>query len=229
MHAYYHYCWLFFRPNDGLVAKICKFGYLPFRDISHEELGLFLRYCEFLRFENVKLSYNYPGFQSIDKKCRLFVEHLKPLKAAFSDSTKIEFHARIGEGQNKFRDPLQLLNHLRNELLPICDSARRYKFTFYLISHEASTTAILEAILQMPQINFSTNVEFNFYQHRFFFTTIVARRCHFSLARSVQWCGYEVQAAAEDTTCIKSLPVCRWKCPRIVWTLQEGSFRQFFN
>ena len=158
----------FFRPNDGLVAKISKVGYSPFRDISHKQLGLFLRCCEFIRFENVKLYYNdydfKPDFQSIGKKCHLFVKHLKPLKTAFSDSTKIEFNADMGEGQNKFRDPLQLLNHLRNELLPVCDSARRYKFAIRFFSHKASTTAILDSILKMAPINSSANVEFNLYQ-----------------------------------------------------------------
>ena len=117
----------FFRPNDGLTAKISKFGY-TFRGISHEELGLFLRCCEFLRFKNVKLYYDDSGSQSIDKKCHLFVKHLKPLKTAFSDSTIIHFYADIGYRQSNFGDPLQLLNHLRNKLLPICDSVRHYEF-----------------------------------------------------------------------------------------------------
>ena len=158
-----------FRPKNGLVVKISKFEYSPFRDISHEELGLFLRCCEFLHFEIVVLSYDDSGFQSIDKKCHLFVKHLKPLKAAFNDSTKIEFNANmgLGDGQNNFRDPLQLLSHLRNELLPVCDSARHYEFTFGFYSHKASTatTDILDSILRMPPINTSTNVKFNLYQH----------------------------------------------------------------
>ena len=151
-----------FRPRNGLVAKISKSGSASFPSISHKKLGLFLRCCEFLRFENVVLSYRDSGSMSIDKKCHLFLKHLKPLKEAFNDSTKIEFNAYMGGFQDEFRDPLQLLNHLRNELLPICDSARRYVFAISFFSHEASITAILEAILQMPPINLSTNVEFNF-------------------------------------------------------------------
>ena len=160
----------FFRSKNGLTAKMSKFGYSPFQRISHKQLGLFLRCCEFVRFENVKLNYNDRpynadlGFQSIDKKFHLFVKHLKPLKAAFSDSTIIQFYASIGYRQSQFTDPLQLLNHLRNELLPVCDSARRYEFSILFYSQEASATAILDAILQMPPINFSTNVAFNFYQ-----------------------------------------------------------------
>ena len=168
MHAYYHYYWLFFRPKDGLVAKISKFGFSSFASISHEQLGLFLCCCEFLRFRTITLkysdwlSYDDSGSQSIDKKCHLFVKHLKSLKAAFNDSTKIEFNARIGYGQSQFTDSLQLLNHLRNELLPVCDSARRYEFTLCFRLQEASATHILKSILQMPPINSSTNVKFNF-------------------------------------------------------------------
>ena len=92
------------------------------------------------------------------------MKHLKPLKAALSDSTRIYFNANMGGGQNQFTDPLQLLNHLRNELLPICDSARRYIFSIFFSSHEASDTGILGAILQMPPINSRTNVKFNLYQ-----------------------------------------------------------------
>ena len=144
-------------------------------------MGLFLRCCEFIRFENVKLYYDDCGSQSIDKKCHLFVKHLKPLKAAFNDSTKIEFNADIGrgqihsvgEGQNNFRDQLQLLNHLRNELLPVCDSVRRYEFAIRFFSHGASATDILYAILRMQPINFSTNVEFNLYQPRGFLPQFV--------------------------------------------------------
>ena len=172
VHALFTINWLFFRRKDGLVAIINKFGFSSFASISHEELGLFLRCCEFLRFRSVTLNYNdLPynidlGFQSIDKKCHLFVKHLKPLKAAFSDSTKIEFNADIGESQNNFGDPLQLLNHLRNKLLPICDSVRHYEFAIRFCSHEASTTDILDSILRMPPINSSTNVKFNLYQFR---------------------------------------------------------------
>ena len=174
-----HYYWLFFRPEDGLEAKISKFGSVSFASISHEELGLFLRSCEFLRFRSVTLNYNDwlnydDGFQSIGKRCQLFVTHLKPLKTALSDSTKIEFNADIGsgqiqfvgEGQNNFRDPLQLLNHLRNELLPVCDSVRRYEFAIRFFSHGASAIDILYAILRMQPMTFSTNVEFNLYQPR---------------------------------------------------------------
>ena len=65
-----------------------------------------------------------------------------------------------------FEDPLQLLNHLRNELLPICASARCYEFTirFCFFCHYVSATNMLDAILQMPSIVSSTNVKFSFHQ-----------------------------------------------------------------
>ena len=151
-------------PEDGLVAKIWEIKSRYASSISHKRLLSFLRCCEFLRFEKVELSYGGFGFKSIDRKCHLFVEHLKPLAAAFSDSTKIYFYACIGGGQgcSNFRDPLHLLNHLRNKLLPICDSARHYKFSISFLSYyESSASDILKSILQMPPINSSTSVEFN--------------------------------------------------------------------
>ena len=154
-------------PEDGLVAKIWEIKSRYASSISHKRLLSFLRCCEFLRFEKVELSYGGFGFKSIDRKCHLFVEHLKPLAAAFSDSTKIYFYACIGGGQgcSNFRDPLHLLNHLRNKLLPICDSARHYKFSISFLSYyESSASDILKSILQMPSINSSINVEFNLHQ-----------------------------------------------------------------
>ena len=156
-------------PKTDCQLKLATLGIYniyTFRGISHKKLGLFLRCCEFLRFENVILEYENYGdsdLQSIDKKCHLFVEHLKPLKAAFNDSTTIEFNADVGGDQSNFRDPLQLLNHLRNELLPICDLPCRYEFSIFFSSHGASATAILDSILQMSPVNSSTNVEFDFY------------------------------------------------------------------
>ena len=69
----------------------------------------------------------------------------------------------MGGGQTYFRDPLHLLNHLRNELLPICDSTYNYEFFISFLSHEASATDIIDSILQMPPINSSTNVKFDLY------------------------------------------------------------------
>ena len=145
-----------------MVAKIQR-GFGRPKRISHKQLGLFLGCCGFLRFEIVWLIYDDSSLQSIDEKCHLFVKHLEPLSAGFNDSTIIKFNANMKDDQSHFRDPLQLLNHLRNELLPICASARCYEFLIRFFSHESSATNIFDSILQMPPINFSTNLEFNLF------------------------------------------------------------------
>ena len=130
--------------------------------ISYKELDSFHR---FLRFKVVWLFYDYDKYrclQPIDKKCDLFAKHLKPLKAAINASTMIRFTANISADPSHFRDPLQLPNHLRNELLPCCDSARYYDLRIRFYSHEASAPNILAFILQVPSINSSTKVEFYF-------------------------------------------------------------------
>ena len=152
-----------------METLISKFECQRFHRISHKQLDLFLG-CGFLRFQTVKLSYDadndyYTGnSQSIGKKCHLFVKHLKPLSAGFNDSTIIQFNANMKDDQSHFRDPLQLLNHLRNELLPICASARCYEFLIRFFSHRASATNVLDSIFQMPQVVSSTNVKCSFYQ-----------------------------------------------------------------
>ena len=170
-----------FRPEDGWVAKISKGpGYSPFRRISQKPLDLFLRCCEFLRFEKVKLPYDDFPFLSIDKKCHLFVKRLKPLRAALSDSTTIHFNASIDYELTpaltiNFGGPLQILNHLRNELLPICASARCYEFTIRFCLRYVSATNILDSILQMSPIISSTNVQFNLYHSYFMSHEILTR------------------------------------------------------
>ena len=154
---YTHYKF-FFSHRSGLAAKIGN--YRGFERISYKELDLF---PPFLRFKRVWLSYDQIRcLQPIDKKCDLFVKHLKPLKAAINASTMIRFTANISADPSHFRDPPQLLNHLCNELLPCCDSARYYDFRISFYSHEASAPNILASILQVPSVNSSTNVEFNF-------------------------------------------------------------------
>ena len=144
-----------------MAAKIGN--YRGFERISYKELDSFPR---FIRFESVWLSYDeYRCSQPIDKKCHLFVKHLKPLKAAINASTVIRFTANMKDDPSHFRDPLQLLNHLCNELLPCCDPARYYDFNISFYSHAASAPNILASILQVPSVNSSTNVEFNFLQH----------------------------------------------------------------
>ena len=97
---------------------------------------------------------------SITKKCQIVVKYLQQLK--LNDSIVIHFIFAIkNNSRSDFGDHSQLLDHLRNELLPICGSSCGYKFEIYLVSDEVSHTNIIAQILQMPRIDCCSNAEIN--------------------------------------------------------------------
>ena len=109
-------------------------------------------------------------------KQRLFLKHLQVLKPAFVDSNLFLFTARISQYfaaplwcsscfkemfSIDFEDHFALLEHLRNKLLPICDSSRHYEFQIEIIfaaSGPNVATNVIESLLQMPQIVVCSNV-----------------------------------------------------------------------
>ena len=117
----------------------------------------FVSFPQFIRFNDVNLCYR-NGFMTVDAKCKRFIKHLKPLKAALSDLNLLHFDAKINEScvhdfssrSNRF--------HLRDELLPVCELSRAYKFTIRFRSWETNTTAFIESLLQIPQIGRCSNV-----------------------------------------------------------------------
>ena len=95
---------------------------------------------------------------SITKKCQIVVKYLQRLK--LNDSIVIHFIFAIkNNSRNDFSDHSQLLDHLRNELLPICGSSRGYKFEICPFSDPISQTNLFAQILQIPRIDFCSNVE----------------------------------------------------------------------
>ena len=101
---------------------------------------------------------------TVDAKCKRFIKHLKPLKAALSDLNLLHFdNENYGSGfrldyGSGFRSRSNLFHHLRNELLPVCGSSRAYKFTICFESLETNRAALIESILQIPQIGRCSNV-----------------------------------------------------------------------
>ena len=99
-------------------------------------------------------------------KCKQFIKHLKPLKDALSDLNLLHFDAEINENDvpdfSSFSNLLhqkKFLHHLRDELLPICElSSRAYKFTILFRDWETNGAALIESILQIPQIGRCPNV-----------------------------------------------------------------------
>ena len=114
---------------------------------------------QFLRFDHVKLDYHSAiKERPIAEKCQSVVNYLQPLK--LNDSNLIHFNATIdGNNRSNFKNRTQLIDHLRNEFLPICGSSGGYKFVIWLYSDAVSSTDLLAKILQMSQIDRCSNVD----------------------------------------------------------------------
>ena len=117
---------------------------------------------QFLRFERVELHYQsqssvYKYALPIAKKCQSVANYVKRLK--LNDTSLIQFNGTIDKNnRNNFGDHSQLIDHLRNELMPICGSSRSYKFEIFS-SDKISHADLIAKILQMPQIDCCSNVE----------------------------------------------------------------------
>ena len=116
----------------------------------------------FLRFETVNLWYRSSGI-TIAEKCELFVNYLLWLKMALNDSKLIHLICTVNpNGPNNFKNHFQLLEHVQNELLPICESSRGFKFEIEFYS--SADTNLIESLLQMPPIYCCSNVEIELYE-----------------------------------------------------------------
>ena len=127
------------------------------RIISYNELT---KSPQFLRFR-VKLDYqNIRRAIPIAEKSQSVVNYLQQIK--LDNSSLIHFNATINKNnRSQFSDHSQLLDHLRNELLPICGSSRGYKFKISCFSDKASHKNLIAEILQIPRIDCCSNVEIN--------------------------------------------------------------------
>ena len=123
---------------------------------------------QFLRFDCVKLHYQnsvYVYTPLIEKTCQSAVNYLQRFK--LNDSSLIHFNGTISKNNpSYFSDHSKLLDHLRNELLPIHGSSRRYKFEicFHSNSDQVSISYadLFVKILQIPRIDCCSNVEIKF-------------------------------------------------------------------
>lgn len=125
--------------------------------ISHKELSTF---PQFLRFNTLELFHaggSYGGLsimqriepQTIAKKCQLLVKHLKSLKRALNDPNFICFFGGINQkAANVFTDHIQLVAHLRDDIFPICDLSRHYKFKIDFYSDRNAAAKTITSILE---------------------------------------------------------------------------------
>ena len=143
---------------------------VPHRDIDYSnEISISLddleALPEFIRFNEVYMPYS-RGFQppsrniSIQEKCQFFADLLPSIKGALNDSKEICFCGDINENDpSNFSNHSTLIDYIRDEFLPICDSSRRYKFEIDFFSDKDAATNVVSSILKMPQIVRCLNVE----------------------------------------------------------------------
>lgn len=117
----------------------------------------------FLRFNDIRLYYDRDP-ASIENKCQLIEDYLQALNETKNDSKSIEFYGEINlNDYTNFRDHSLLLNHLGEQLLPICNSSRCYKFAFSFYSDDEAAIKVFLSILQMPQIKRCSNIGIELY------------------------------------------------------------------
>ena len=108
------------------------------------------------------------GSQSIDEKLQLFQNRLQLFGTALSNLEKIILSADINKNdQSQFRDHSQLLDHFREQVLPICNSSPAYHFVIDFQSDNDGTADFIAQILQLPSINRCRAVYFQYKNETF--------------------------------------------------------------
>ena len=121
----------------------------------------------FLRFNSVFISYK-SGPQSIDEKLHLLQNRLQLFKTAFRDVKKITLIAKINKNdQSQFHDHTQLLDHIREQFLPICDTSPFYSLHIDFQSDNDAAGNVIGQILQLPPINCCQEVQFHYADETF--------------------------------------------------------------
>ena len=112
------------------------------------------------------------GYGRIKQKCKRFQMLLQPIKHEINGA-KFEFKAQICNNNyfRDFTDNSMLLAHLE-ELLPICNASRSYKFEIHFLSDYSSATNVIATILQFGPIDGCSKVLFYLRSH--FFPTELA-------------------------------------------------------
>ena len=120
-----------------------------------------LKNFPFLRFEALWIVYRH-GPMSIDEKLQLLQNGLQMFQTALSSNLEsISVIANINQNdQSQFRNHSQLLGHLREQVLPICDSSPDYSFKIDFQSDNDGAGNFIGEILQLPKINRCQQVHF---------------------------------------------------------------------
>ena len=111
----------------------------------------------FVRCDAINLDYSV-GSHLIANKCEVFVSQLQKVPR-LNEANSISVSANISQKRRgDFRDRTQLLEHLRNKLLPICGYCRWFEFRIGLGSNIDAFTNIIASILLMQQVNECSDV-----------------------------------------------------------------------
>ena len=118
----------------------------------------------FLLLNSILLLY-VEGDQSIEEKCAFFqdsLQQLQPLKALLNDPKLIlSVYCCIDRGDpSQFREHSELLDHIRDDLLPMFSSKPNYMFG--ISSDENCARCLISSILQMEPIKRCSTVFFWF-------------------------------------------------------------------
>ena len=80
----------------------------------------------------------------------MFKAHLLSLKSAINDKSVIEIEANISQDYSgHFKDHSQLLDHIKYQIIPICNSYRSYKFLIHFNSDYNAVTNVISSILNL--------------------------------------------------------------------------------
>ena len=129
-------------------------GYRRIKDAAFREPP------SFLRFGYIDLDYR-PGRQLIAAKWR---QIKKLLTSELLNGTNLKFRGRINQTEpSDFANHSQLLDHIGNELLPICNRCQSYEFRINIWFDENDTASTISSILEMQPVNECSHVKFVLY------------------------------------------------------------------
>ena len=153
-----------------LVTAIRRIG-LPIIGFSEWEL---VSFPPFLRFEHVDvdcvgktpslpMDFESPPL-SVEAKFKLLEMHLQRLKQAIKGA-ELFFNVVIDQNDpDCINNPSQLLNHLRHQLLPVCNRPSHFTFNINLCIETSAATNLIASILQIHEVNRCYRVTIKFFQ-----------------------------------------------------------------
>ena len=149
-----------FSFSDGLEAFIGS-------DRKMISLANLVAFPPFLRLNEVRLEYA-SGSQSLLAKFRLFEDCLDSIKSALNDSNKIRFDANINRDHpSHFNDHSSLVIYLRDRLLPICGSSRRYNFNIEFDFGNSAVSDVISSILQISKVRNCSHVQIDLFGYNY--------------------------------------------------------------